>query len=109
VRVPQLVRLPQLLRLSQLVRLPQLVKLPHLVRRPQLARLPHLVRMLQQLMTHPYLGWQPPPTSIPHLGTQPRFILASFHSAFFTWVPHSWLNGSAGVPAVPATISMSDV
>ena len=35
------------------------------------------------------------------------FILASLHLAGITGVPHSWLNGSTGVPAVPATISMS--
>ena len=86
-------RLHQYLRLSHLLIL-QLVILS------QLVWLPHLV-------TQPYLGWQPSPTSIHHLGSQPRFILASLPSAVITGVSHSWLNASAGVPAVPATISMS--
>jgi hypothetical protein len=41
-------------------------------------------------------------------------MLASSCEDTFDWeaasscgVPHSWMNGSAGVPAVPATISMS--
>jgi hypothetical protein len=42
-------------------------------------------------------------------------MLASSCEDTFDWeaasscgVPHSWMNGSAGVPAVPATISMSE-
>ena len=62
-------------------------------------------------MTQAYIRWQPHLTIKPHLGSQPRqaplFILASLHLAVITGVPHSWLNGSTGVPAVPVTISMS--
>ena len=61
--------------------------------------------ILLHLVTQPYIGWHPHLTSIHHLGT--IFLLASLHSAVITEVPHSWLNGSAGVPAVPSTISMS--
>ena len=57
-----------------------------------LVRLPQLVR-LSHLMTQPYLGWQPSPTSIPHLGSQPRFILASLPLAVITGVHHSWVYG----------------
>ena len=35
--------------------------------------------------------------------------MATFDSAVFSGVPHFWLNGSAGMPAVPGTISMSAV
>jgi hypothetical protein len=87
-RLHRLVRLPQHVRLSQIVRLPKIVRLPHLVRLPQLVGLHHLMTQ-------------------PHVGSQPWFILASTHSAVITGVPHSWLNGSAGVPPVPATISVS--
>ena len=80
---------------------------PHLVRKPLLGRLHYLVR-LPQLVTQPYLGWQHHLTSIPPLGSQPRqaqlLILASLHLAVIIGVPQSWLNGSAGMPAVPATI-----
>jgi hypothetical protein len=72
------------------------VRLPQFVMLSQIVRLPHLVK-------EPILGVS---LSIPHLRSQPRqaplFIFATLHL-----VPHSWVNGSAGVPAVPATISMS--
>jgi hypothetical protein len=35
------------------------------------------------------------------------FFFASLHWAVIRGVPHFWVYGSAGVPAVPATISMS--
>jgi hypothetical protein len=45
--------------------------------------------------------------SQPHRQQAQLFIFASLHLAAITGVPHSWPNGSAGVPAVPATKSMS--
>jgi hypothetical protein len=89
-------RLLQLVRLPQIVRLPQTVRLPHLLRLPQLVKLPQIVR-LPNLMEHPYLVWQP------------WFILASLHLVVITGVPHSCLHGSAGMPAVPVTFSMSGI
>jgi hypothetical protein len=65
---------------------------------------------LHQILKQPYLGWHPHLTSMLNLVSQSRqakiFILASLPLAVITRVPHSLLNGSAGVPAVPATISM---
>ena len=69
---------------------------------------------LPQLLTQPYLEWQPHHASIHNLGSQHQrqqaqlLILASLHLAVITGVPHSWPTCSAGVRAVPATISMSD-
>jgi hypothetical protein len=103
VRLAQLLRLPQLVVLPQLVRLPQLLRLPQLVGLPQLMMLSQLVR-LPNLVTEPYLRLQPPLIyRISHLGSQPQFILALLHSVVIKGVPHSWLNGSA---CVPATISI---
>ena len=70
--------------------------------------------MLSQIVGLPHLVPQPLGVLQPHLTSipQPRqtlFILAPLQPSVITGVPPAWLNGSAGVPEVPATISMSEV
>ena len=80
------------------------MRLPQLVRQPQFFRLPQYER-LHQLLLQVYLGWQPHLKSIPH--TQ-LLILASPYLAVLKGVPHFWPDGSAGMPVMPATISISE-
>jgi hypothetical protein len=72
------------------------VRQPHLVRHPHRLRQPHLHLMKQSFE----VASSAPQGSI--------LIFALVSSAVIKGVPHFRVNGSVGVPAVPAIISMSE-